>query len=244
VIRMHYLNKCMAAQLKVMAAGVKLAPQPDVISEEFATKEETDPRDHGYGGPGRYEWDALLAQDDSIRGTFQRQVGWQEVLDFWFRQRVWYGRYGHKSHQDRYVRERFGSVLVAAFTSGLAGWEAEGSEAALAAVIAMDQLPRMAFRGKSAAIAAERDALAMAKRLIASADFGNMEPIHRLFAIMPLQNSENLEDQDRAVELMEALAIDAFGTKLASYFSDCAVHARQHRGVVASFGRFIGMSRL
>merc|ERR1712232_1345427 len=44
-------------------------------------------------------------------------------------------------------------------------------------------------------------------------------------------------DQDRAVELMEALASDAFGTKLASYFTDCAEHARQHRDVVASFGR-------
>ena len=55
---------------------------------------------------------------------------------------------------------------------------------------------------------------------------------------MPLQNSENLEDQDRAVELMDALAIGASSTKLASYFSDCAEHARKHRGVVASFGRF------
>lgn len=102
----------------------------------------------------------------------------------------------------------------------------------------MGSLPHMAFRGKPAAIAAELDALAMAKRLIASADFADMEPLHRLFAIMPLQNSENLEDQDRAVELMEALAIDTSGTQLASYFSDCAEHARHHRGVVASFGRF------
>lgn len=129
-------------------------------------------------------------------------------------------------------------LLIDALASGLAEWESLGCHAMLAAVITMDQLTRMAFRGKRSAFAADTDALAMAKRLLASGAVADMAPLCRLFAIMPLQHSECLDDQNRAVELMDALMVDASGTEVGSYLAECAAFARTHQSVVAIFGRF------
>lgn len=51
----------------------------------------------------------------------------------------------------------------------------------------------------------------------------------RQFFYMPFEHSEDLQDQDLAVSLME--------TRLASD-PEMALHARAHRAIIARFGRF------
>jgi uncharacterized protein (DUF924 family) len=98
---------------------------------------------------------------------------------------------------------------------------------ALAAVILFDQLPRNMFRGHADQFATDHLALAIAKRAIDRGFDEDLEPKERTFLYMPLQHSEDLDDQNRAVLLQTATG-DA----------NAASAARMHRDVIARFGRF------
>jgi uncharacterized protein (DUF924 family) len=98
---------------------------------------------------------------------------------------------------------------------------------ALAGVILFDQLPRNMFRGHADQFATDHLALATAKAAVDRVLDEQLEPIQRNFLYMPLQHSENLDDQNRAVLLQSATG-DA-------RFADAA---RRHRDVIERFGRF------
>ncbi|MCI0432441.1 MAG: DUF924 domain-containing protein, partial [Gemmatimonadetes bacterium] len=58
-----------------------------------------------------------------------------------------------------------------------------------------------------------------------------MLPVERMFAYLPFEHSERLEDQDRACTLSEPLA--AFPET-----DDAYRYALAHRDIIARFGRF------
>ena len=95
---------------------------------------------------------------------------------------------------------------------------------ALAAVIVLDQFSRNMFRGDKAAFAGDPSALKITKAAIAGEFDKTMSAQQRQFLYMPLMHSENLEDQDRCVELFTELGLQQ--------------HAIEHRDIVARFGRF------
>jgi len=247
VVRMHYLNRCIIAQLKAMSCGASLCPQPSDICEEFAHDSEK------YNEPGRYEWEALTAQDRLSPEPFgmQNQLGIvsctsrvSEVISFWFRagsgipnDELWFG---YRADQDMDVRTRFGPLVLDALGSGLHNWERLGWQGSLAAIIVLDQFTRMVFRGSCGAYSGDNHALAIAKRLLGSADAAEMTPLQRLFAILPMQHSESLVDQKGAVALMDALVADAGSdTELVQhYLVESTEFARSHQEIIGKFGRF------
>ena len=91
----------------------------------------------------------------------------------------------------------------------------------------MDQFPRNMFRGTGEAFATDREALAAAKAAIGRKWDLRIDEPARQFFYLPFMHSEDLQDQDRAVRLYEAL-----GDESSLRF------ARQHREIVARFGRF------
>jgi SAM-dependent methyltransferase len=96
----------------------------------------------------------------------------------------------------------------------------------------------MAFRGRSTAWAKNSEAVTIAKRLLAdAAAVSQMSPLQRLFVILPLQNSENLEDQTQSSALIDDLATQSVGTPLENYFARCATLAHSHHDAVLRFGR-------
>lgn len=97
----------------------------------------------------------------------------------------------------------------------------------LALVIVLDQFSRQIYRGEAKAFAQDGHALTVAKHAIASGFDQDALPVHRLFWYLPFEHSENLADQDRAIELLEPLG-NAEWTR----------YAREHRDVIARFGRF------
>ena len=106
------------------------------------------------------------------------------------------------------------------------GWM-EDADGALALVLLLDQIPRNIFRGSGHAFATDPLALHYAGRAIAAGFDARVEPALRFFFYLPLEHSEALADQERAVELFTALG-DA---NLLGY-------ANAHRDVIARFGRF------
>ncbi len=149
----------------------------------------------------------------------------RELLDFWFglAPEQWWKA---DPELDQGCRQRFAEL-----------WEEQsrrlpedflGSpEAALAAIILFDQLPRNMFRGHADQFATDHLALAIAKEAV---DRGYDEAFtqpRRGFLYMPFQHSEELDDQQRSVALFTALGDDyQLG------------FAKKHLELIERFGRF------
>jgi len=148
-----------------------------------------------------------------------------DVLKFWFAldSRKWWG--GDEALDQR-IRQKFLKLWTekrelpadAFLTDPLT---------ALAAVILFDQFPRNMFRGQADQFATDHIALAIAEAAVDKGFDDELEPKERGFLYMPFQHSENLADQDRGLLLFTAIG-DA----------DQIRFAKQHRDVIARFGRF------
>ena len=160
-----------------------------------------------------------------------------EVLDFWF------GREGEDDHGefrdawfrkdpafDEEVRERFGGLYERAAAGELDGWR-EDARSCLALVICLDQFPRNMFRGDGHTHATDAKALETAKYAVERALDRELPPLQRMFLYMPFMHSENLEEQERSVELFERLAEKPGAPDVTSY-------AVGHKEIVERFGRF------
>jgi uncharacterized protein (DUF924 family) len=168
-------------------------------------------------------------------GQMSDQPQPSEVLLFWFggpsergkRHRHWF----EKSEAfDRRVRERFLPAYELGAAGGLARWKSEPRDC-LALIVLLDQFPRNMFRGTPRAFAADAVALEAARRAVAQGHDQALLPVERLFAYLPFEHSETLEDQQRACELMQPL--EAFEET-----ADAYRYAVAHRDIIQRFGRF------
>jgi uncharacterized protein (DUF924 family) len=98
---------------------------------------------------------------------------------------------------------------------------------AVAGIILFDQMPRNMFREHSDQFSTDHIALAIAREAVRLGFDDQLAKDERTFLYMPFQHSENLDDQNRAVQLFTALGDDY----LLGY-------AKKHRDVIARFGRF------
>lgn len=137
---------------------------------------------------------------------------------------------------DREIAERFVPWITRAERGELAAW-ADTSAGLLALVLLTDQFPRNAFRGTPQAFAFDTLARGWCRTLIDGPHYETLRPIERVFALLPLEHSESLADQDACVARMQALhaqAAPAFLETAAGYVD----YAIRHRDIVARFGRF------
>ena len=98
---------------------------------------------------------------------------------------------------------------------------------ALAGVILFDQFPRNMFRGHADAYATDTLALAIAKGAIGKGFDEELQKVERKFLYMPLQHSEKLDDQNRALLLFTQIGDD-----------EQIKYAKKHRDIIERFGRF------
>ncbi|MEO1777695.1 MAG: DUF924 family protein [Pseudomonadota bacterium] len=154
-------------------------------------------------------------------------VGPDEILAFWLdacSPEQWYTR---DDALDQAIRDRFQSTWEAAREGSFSMWLTYPN-GALAYIILTDQFPRNMFRDDARAFALDRASLAAAKSAIGKGWDLRIDEPARQFFYMPLEHSENLCDQDRAVRLICERIEDP--VKL--------LHARAHREVIRQFGRF------
>ncbi|WP_426032032.1 DUF924 family protein [Cypionkella sp. TWP1-2-1b2] len=151
-----------------------------------------------------------------------------EILDFWLGEIGPDSWYAGGDEIDGSIRDRFAEIWQAAFDGGLEHW-VEGTVGTLAYLILCDQFARNMHRDTEKAFATDPQALAAAKKAVAEGwDLDAPEP-ERQFFYMPFEHSEDMADQDRAVELMTArLASDP----------EMALHAQAHREIISRLGRF------
>ncbi|HEY5801801.1 MAG TPA: DUF924 family protein [Burkholderiaceae bacterium] len=161
------------------------------------------------------------------------------VLDFWFTpgldetpgtpRGVWFKK---DERFDAVIRQRFGALIERALADGLREWDAQGASGTLARILVLDQFTRNTGRDTPRAFAGDAMALEAARKLVDNGLDRTMPSLQRWFAYMPFEHAEDIEMQDKAVALFEALAQDM--PQLAGALD----YAIRHRDVIARFGRF------
>lgn len=149
-----------------------------------------------------------------------------EVLDFWFSDEVTPNWFIRSDDLDRRIADEFGDTYQAAHEGAMDGW-IERPLDALALVIVLDQFPRNMFRGNPRSFESNDMALAHAREAVSRGHDAAMSTDQRKFLYLPFEHSEDLADQDRSVELYQALGDP-----------DALDYAHQHRDIIARFGRF------
>jgi uncharacterized protein (DUF924 family) len=152
----------------------------------------------------------------------------REVLQFWFdpaldataRNKRWFAK---DAAFDAEIRRRFLPLYESAAAGELDRWQAAVREG-LALVIVLDQFPRNMFRGAARAFATDGRAREAAQALLPR--LGELSQEEQLFACLPFEHSESLDDQDRACELMKDLSAEQLR------------YALRHREIIQRFGRF------
>ena len=150
----------------------------------------------------------------------------QQLITFWFSKRVRPLWFNATPEFDAELRKEYLETYQAAINGELAHW-ADRAEGALALVICLDQLPLNMFRGQAESFAGEAPARQVAATAIVEGLDQALTPMQKAFLYMPYMHSEDLADQDRALELFEQAGL-----------TDNLHWAKHHRGIVARFGRF------
>jgi uncharacterized protein (DUF924 family) len=155
-----------------------------------------------------------------------------DILDFWFggadRERSWFAP---DAEFDRTCTANFIGDCRAAAAGELDAWKVD-ARSSLALTLLLDQLPRNIFRGTARALAADERARTVAHHALARGFDRELPPRQRAFLYMPLQHSENADDQLESVRLFRALAAE--NPDSAGYIA----HAEEHCETIRRFGRF------
>lgn len=149
----------------------------------------------------------------------------EAVLDFW--RAAGPARWFKKDASfDDEFKSRFEATHHAAATGALDHWAGE-AEGALALLILLDQFPRNAWRGSGHMFATDGKALRIARSAVdAGLDQRIGDALLRAFFYLPFMHSEQLDAQERSVELNRPLGQDSLR------------FAILHRDIIARFGRF------
>ena len=152
-----------------------------------------------------------------------------EILSFWLDEIGPDGWYAGGKALDAEIRERFENDYKRACAGALSLWLTYPS-GTLAYIILTDQFSRNMFRDTGRAFATDGIARAAAKAAISKGWDLKIDEPARQFFYMPLVHSECLSDQDRAVRL--------FMTRMPETGEANLLHARAHREIIRSYGRF------
>jgi uncharacterized protein (DUF924 family) len=144
------------------------------------------------------------------------------ILDFWFGQdrKAWFEK---NPAFDEDIRKRFLALFESAAAGALRHW-VNAPRSALALVILLDQMPRNMFRGAPRAFATDPLALDAARAIVAHGWDQGFNADERIFAYLPFEHSESLEDQQTSMRLFEG--------------NPNFEWARRHWEIIRRFGRF------
>lgn len=205
-----------------------------------------------FGAPAVTVGDELFWGNDRLEEAIARACGGgddgarsEAVLAFWFgppdadaatraaHAARWFA--GEPAF-DAEVARRFAGDLAAAVRRQRDAWAAT-ARGRLALILLLDQFSRQLYRGRAEAFASDRHALGLALAGIDAGLDAQLGDPERAFFYMPLQHAEDLALQERSVALFAALHATC-----AAAWRDAAAgflrFAREHRDVVARFGRF------
>jgi uncharacterized protein (DUF924 family) len=180
-----------------------------------------------------YAPEGELLQYSTMRITKDPRAG--QVLSFWFGNESEYGKRRKQWFQkdaafDAEIAARFRALHEEAARGDLERWKDSVGDC-LALIVQLDQFPRNMFRGSARAFASDGLARDAARHALQEGYDQGLLPVERMFAYLPFEHSEALEDQLLCLGLMRPLE-EFEETK------DVYQYAVRHHEIIARFGRF------
>ncbi len=171
-------------------------------------------------------------------------MGYTEILDYWFGDAkapavdndLLYLWFGADEDNDKYIQNRFQNYVSLAGEGKFSAW-LDKPRGLLAHIILLDQFPRNIYRHLGAAFRYDEFALALCKKGLANGQDQRMPLIQRAFFYMPLQHSEQLEDQDESLFRFNQLCEAASDEEL-DVFDNFFDNAQKHHEIISRFHRF------
>ena len=150
----------------------------------------------------------------------------QKIVDFWFADDVRKLWFNSTAEFDRQLCERFTSTLERAERGELDHWM-ESAVGCLALVVILDQFPLNMFRGSARSFASEAQSREIAKLALENG-FSKLLPVEQqALLFMPFMHSEDLVDQELALELFSQPGLESN-----------LRFARHHQSIIETYGRF------
>lgn len=175
----------------------------------------------------------------------------ESILKFWFgdakrsneasdqKIKLWWSK---DKQVDQEITVRFAETCNSVATGGFDEWN-QTARGFLASILCTDQFPRNMYRNTPQAFAYDPIALSFAKKCIAQNFDQQLSLIERTFAYMPFEHSEQLEDQERAVRLYQAI-VDTAPSDEINLFKNYLNFAEQHLNIIQLFNRFPHRNRI
>lgn len=170
-----------------------------------------------------------------------------DVIAFWIgdaassaeeagvRNKMWFAK---SEDIDAEIRVKFLPLLETLAAGPLADdWAERGTSERLAAIIVLDQFSRNLFRGSPRAFSQDALALRLCKEGLSLREDLTLSEAERIFFYLPLEHSEDIGDQTRAVEMFSALVKDA-RSEFRQLAETTLEYAYAHKAVIEQFGRF------
>jgi uncharacterized protein (DUF924 family) len=150
----------------------------------------------------------------------------QEILDFWFSDEVRKLWFNSTPEFDALLRERFEALWMRASGGELDGW-LQTAAGCLALIIVLDQFPLNMFRGQAQSFASEAQSREVARVAIDKGFDQDLDLRSRAFLYMPFMHSEELVDQQLALQLFAQPGLEG-----------SLRFALHHHDVIRKLGRF------
>lgn len=140
------------------------------------------------------------------------------------------------ANADLDIKERFGELYQSAINDELGDW-LNSIKGQLALIIVLDQFSRVINRDSPDAFSQDSKALKIALEGIGKNYDGSLRFIERVFYYMPLEHSENLDNQSQCVALFQKLLFEV-PEDLKGGFEGYLQFSEKHKEVIERFRRF------
>lgn len=174
-----------------------------------------------------------------------------QVLEFWFGEpgpatavaqrqaALWWSK---DEAVDARIARDFDAAVLAAGSGGLQRW-LDTPEGWLALLIVCDQFPRNIHRDTPLAFAFDVRARQRCRQGIEAGLLERLDPLGRVFALLPLEHAEDAALQAECVQRFQALAASV-GEADRQTFEGFLDFARRHQVVIDRFGRYPHRNRI
>lgn len=170
---------------------------------------------------------------------------WQKLHQFWFgsneaektdlkgRFKLWFSK---NATTDDFLREQFAPWLDKFEAHQLIDWQAT-CQGLVSLIVLLDQIPRNCFRRSPRSFAYDEAARLLVHQELGKNRDQEMSPLEKIFFYLPLEHSENIEDQNLSVQLYKNLAENG-PEELKQTLQSTLEYAIRHQEIVSRFGRF------
>ena len=148
------------------------------------------------------------------------------IIEFWYSEKVKSKWFNSSIEFDKELKNNYEGVWEDALRGNFVSWR-DSAEGCLALAIILDQFPLNMFRGEVQSFSSEAVAVKVAKHAVENDLDKNIDRDKVSFLYMPLMHSENIDDQNLAVQLFEQAEL-----------IENAKFAKHHRDIIKKYGRF------